>query len=331
MAIATTVGVALADVRLHEAEEAVPASGLGAVLRTARDRRGVSLDQISNETKIPRRHLEALEREDLSVAPGGIYLRAEVRAYARAVHVDESLALERLERLLNPPAAPGETRAPARASAADRRPIVLTSVQPWTALAVLALTAVLASISWWSSGQGDVGSADSTARGGEPELTARDTSGVDTSVADRDATVAASETTAVTRDAARDPAPAGHSRPLVPAPAPPSRPLAPPVKTPRSTEIQRTTRPVEAPRSAEDTDTSAPTEAITELLVATQPPGARVTVDGISWGTSPVTIRHLSPGAKRIRVSLDGYASAERSVNLAAGRRQRIEVPLRGR
>mgnify|MGYP001032516886 CR=1 FL=1 len=58
-------------------------------------------------------------------------------------------------------------------------------------------------------------------------------------------------------------------------------------------------------------------------------PGARVTLDGIGWGTTPVTIRLLKPGAKTIRVIKDGYASEERSVRVSDGRSTSVHVPLR--
>src|SRR5262245_49635435 len=73
---------------------------LGELLRHAREDRGLTLDTIANETKIPRRHLEALEHDDLAAAPGRFYQRAEIRAYARAVGVDQNHALARLEALL---------------------------------------------------------------------------------------------------------------------------------------------------------------------------------------------------------------------------------------
>ena len=47
----------------------------------------------------------------------------------------------------------------------------------------------------------------------------------------------------------------------------------------------------------------------TELVVTSQPPGARVTVDGIGWGSAPVSIRFLPAGSKRIRVIRTAEAS----------------------
>jgi len=60
----------------------------------------------------------------------------------------------------------------------------------------------------------------------------------------------------------------------------------------------------------------------------TQPPGASVTVNGVGWGTAPVTIRYLPPGEKRIRVSRDGYPAAERLVTVTSGRPATVEIEL---
>jgi len=60
----------------------------GASLRQARERCGVSLRQIATNTKISVQALEALERNDVSRLPGGIFTRAFVRAYAREVGLD---------------------------------------------------------------------------------------------------------------------------------------------------------------------------------------------------------------------------------------------------
>jgi hypothetical protein len=56
-----------------------------------------------------------------------------------------------------------------------------------------------------------------------------------------------------------------------------------------------------------------------ELVVITEPVGARVTVEGVGWGLTPVTIRYLSPGAKRVRVTKDGYRAEERRILIAPG------------
>ena len=63
-------------------------SDFGGKLRLARERRGVSLRQIAANTKISVAVLEALERNDISKLPGGIFSRAFVRSYAIEVGLD---------------------------------------------------------------------------------------------------------------------------------------------------------------------------------------------------------------------------------------------------
>jgi transcriptional regulator with XRE-family HTH domain len=63
-------------------------SEFGAQLKQARERRGISLRQIATSTKISMAALEALERDDFSRLPGGIFSRAFVRAYATEVGID---------------------------------------------------------------------------------------------------------------------------------------------------------------------------------------------------------------------------------------------------
>jgi len=57
-------------------------------MRLAREQRGVSLRQIAEATKISVSALEALERNDISRLPGGIFSRAFVRSYAAEIGVD---------------------------------------------------------------------------------------------------------------------------------------------------------------------------------------------------------------------------------------------------
>jgi cytoskeletal protein RodZ len=60
----------------------------GTFLRLAREQRGVSLQDLAVATKISVRVLQALERNDPSKLPGGIFSRSFVRSYAREVGLD---------------------------------------------------------------------------------------------------------------------------------------------------------------------------------------------------------------------------------------------------
>src|SRR5437667_8338727 len=66
----------------------------GSKLREARERRGVSLRQIANATKISVAVLEALERNDVARLPGGIFGRAFVRSYAVEVGLDPERTIQ---------------------------------------------------------------------------------------------------------------------------------------------------------------------------------------------------------------------------------------------
>jgi cytoskeleton protein RodZ len=65
----------------------------GERLRREREMRGITLNEIAESTKISRRHLESLEKEDFESLPGGIFNKGFVRAYARYLGIDEEQAV----------------------------------------------------------------------------------------------------------------------------------------------------------------------------------------------------------------------------------------------
>src|SRR5579872_5579107 len=70
----------------------------GTRLRRQRERRQVSLAAIAEQTKIKMSLLDALERDDVSQWPVGIFRRAYLRSYAKVVGLDpEVLVREFLE------------------------------------------------------------------------------------------------------------------------------------------------------------------------------------------------------------------------------------------
>jgi len=60
----------------------------GARLREARELKGITLKEIASATKISTSVLEALEQNEVSRLPGGIFSRAFIRSYANAVGLD---------------------------------------------------------------------------------------------------------------------------------------------------------------------------------------------------------------------------------------------------
>lgn len=63
-------------------------SSFGEELRRERELRQITLREISESTKINVRYLEALERNDFTHLPGGVFNKGFVRAYAQHIGVD---------------------------------------------------------------------------------------------------------------------------------------------------------------------------------------------------------------------------------------------------
>jgi cytoskeleton protein RodZ len=61
----------------------------GEKLKLEREKRKITLEQISSSTKIGTRMLQALEEDKFNQLPGGIFNKGFVRAYSRAVGLDE--------------------------------------------------------------------------------------------------------------------------------------------------------------------------------------------------------------------------------------------------
>ena len=271
----------------NAAAVAADAAAFGEFLRARRQRAGISLDQITSETKIPQRHFDALEHGSVRTWPRGMYTRAMLRAYAESVGLDREYVAAQFERVFeqNPPEAPPAPVAP---------PVEAAVIEPGPSGAVTVsrpsrrrVAPVRAAIGVAALGIIAVGAV----------------------FASREARVAATipVQSATARPAAVQPQPA----------EPPRQPqtaaqVLPPRTEARSTPsplARESTRPPIAPRPA------AATEG--ELLITSDPPGARVMVNGVGWGSTPARLKYLPFGSKRIRLTKDGYVSAERSVSLA--------------
>jgi cytoskeletal protein RodZ len=110
--------------------------GIGAKLRTERVGRGLAIDDISRDTRIAPRFLEAIETDDYSTLPGLIFARSFVRQYALILNLDPDPLLAELPRhdestapLPNPPARPRSNYH------RDRRRRTLISATVWVLLA----------------------------------------------------------------------------------------------------------------------------------------------------------------------------------------------------
>jgi cytoskeleton protein RodZ len=298
----------------------------GEFLRQARERRRLTLEQIAGETKIAPRLLTSLEQGDVQPMPKGMYRRAMLRAYAESVGLDTEAALSQFERTFEEPP-PREVALPTlpvppptvRTGGRRRMPLPLAGVAA-AAVAVAVLGA------WALSGDA------------EPETPVQD------------AVTAA-------REAAR-PASTPATSTSVPAtlravPATPTSAAATPGSStptssaPRSTAIQAAarqpsaaleaaatsgTREVAGVTRAEETAPEPPLATEGRVVVLSDPAGARVTVNGVGWGSTPLTIRYLPLGEKRVRLTKPGYVSQERTVRVDGRRPEAtLRVTLRER
>ena len=95
----------------------------GARLRHERELRQIALADIASRTKIKASLFEALERDDASQWPSGIFRRSFMRAYAEAVGLDVDATLrEFLERFPDPQGPPAEQ--PVAATPTAEAPLV---------------------------------------------------------------------------------------------------------------------------------------------------------------------------------------------------------------
>jgi len=65
----------------------------GDKFRKAREKKGISLDDVSNVTKISSRMLQAIEEERFDQLPGGVFNKGFIRAYARHVGLNDEEAV----------------------------------------------------------------------------------------------------------------------------------------------------------------------------------------------------------------------------------------------
>lgn len=85
-------------------EQSPPMPAFGENLRREREMRGVSLEEIASATKISLRFLHAIEGEEFSKLPGGIFGRSFIRTYARYLGLDEERVMAEFQLAAQPKA-----------------------------------------------------------------------------------------------------------------------------------------------------------------------------------------------------------------------------------
>ena len=74
---------------------------IGNALKTERELRGISLQEISREMNITLRYLTALENEDFALIPGDFYVKYYIKCYLKALGADEIIFFNKYKEYLD--------------------------------------------------------------------------------------------------------------------------------------------------------------------------------------------------------------------------------------
>lgn len=132
-----------------------PPAGPGACLKSARERAGLSLDQVAQALKLAPRQVKALEEEDFAQLPGRTFVRGFVRNYARLLKLDGDDLLAKLPDAANTPAlaAPSLHSAGAAMAEVPSATVVRSAFARWLIPLVLVGCVVGAGVyEWYLSG-----------------------------------------------------------------------------------------------------------------------------------------------------------------------------------
>jgi len=126
-------------------------ASLGAQLKQAREQRGVGLDEIAQTTKIGTRFLRALEADHYDQLPGGIFNKGFIRAYARAVGLDEEKAIAEYLAATEPIPVKSENTSPIETRRVELRAEAESQGSgelPWGVFALVLVLAALGLAGW---------------------------------------------------------------------------------------------------------------------------------------------------------------------------------------
>ncbi len=214
---------------------------LGADLRQARERAGLSHSDLSVRTRIPSKYFRAIEEHDFASVPAGIFVRSYIRSYAREVGLDPDAAVAAFRALTEPPPElpsettdkPADDRVPDKAPPSRFDPKLLAPRSRWgTALLAVVLLIGLIGINRFG--------ASSSA--GSPPVVRSPIPPAPTGVAPRraaqEAAPAAQPSAPELPQAAPVPPETAQAPPPAPPPAPPTEEAAQPVATTGTGGIQ---------------------------------------------------------------------------------------------
>ena len=71
---------------------------IGKKLREAREEKGLTIDQLQERTKIRKKYLVAIEKDNYDPIPGNVYVKAFIKGYAEEVDLDGSKLVQEYQR-----------------------------------------------------------------------------------------------------------------------------------------------------------------------------------------------------------------------------------------
>lgn len=135
----------------------------GEKLRRERERRGVTVHDIAESTKISSRFLRALEAEDYENLPGGIFNRGFVRAYCKYLGMDEEEMVAEFDAALQAHEAEQLKLLPVE-PVPDKKPTQFKlPPKEYVAGAIVAAILVMGAATWWLSSSSRRPSSDASA------------------------------------------------------------------------------------------------------------------------------------------------------------------------
>lgn len=127
-------------------------------LRNAREEKGLSLDDISKETKIQKRHLASLEDGDFSPFSGEVYVKGALRNYAEAVGMNPAEIIALYSQFINKSKDPEEKREKRKRREDSDSHIIIREKKPLPSAAliwIVLVTVVIVGSIWYSNQRGD--------------------------------------------------------------------------------------------------------------------------------------------------------------------------------
>lgn len=122
---------------------------VGLILKDARERRGLTLEGVATSTRVPRSHLEAIERGDSSSLPSGPFLKGFIASYARHLGQDVDVLIQILERPAEPVAPPPHVEEDPLAEGDEPQPHRRTQLpRMWVVVGVASLLLMITLAVW---------------------------------------------------------------------------------------------------------------------------------------------------------------------------------------